>query len=383
MIKRLLVNDNGNYSINETIKKGDYDFFSIESFFGFNDGIRFIKMINIFISFILNLLIIISIIKRQKKKYTIAFNLTGNILIINFIHTCVYILNWVTNINKAYEFEENKNTYKVGGLLVGNPKKKYYVCQIQGFLLVYSSFSQDISIILFFFIINKTSIPSKLNILIKLLIFAHFLPFLISVLYAAIDGIGINDRYCYIKKYEFNYKNYNSTDPNSKPYSIYNHYRALIIITYSIRGINLGISVYLLIIINRYIKEHHLTRFYILKTSSILIVQIIIITIGIIYRLTSIISNNSTKNFSNVFLCINTIDGILFPLLYSLSNGIYQNLCYNHYFSDSLDSLMIDNDDEKDDLKSNSSSHTYSQKNNTFAMIDIRDEDNNFDLSYI
>ena len=357
-------------------------FFSFKGFFGFNDGIRLVKMINIFISFILNLLIIISILKRQKKHYTIAFNLTGNILIVNFIHTSAYILNWVTNINNALEFSENDNTYKVGGLLIGSPRKDFYVCQIQGFLLVYSSLSQDISIIIFFYLINRTSIPSKLNIQIKLLFFAHILPFLLGVFYLLIEGIGLNDRYCYIKKFEFDYKK-NYSDNNSSPYSLYDYFRVLIIVTYTFRGINLGISIYLLIIINRYVKEHHLTKLYILKTYSILIVQIITITIGFIYRLSHIISNKNNKNFSDVFLCINTIDGILFPLSYSLSNGIYQNLCYSHNFNNSVDSLIIDNDEVKDDLKSSSSSHSTRQKDNTFAMIDIRDEDNNFDLSYI
>jgi hypothetical protein len=372
MIKRLL--ENGDY-INKKIGIGDYNFFSIKNFFGFNDGIRFIKMINIFLSFILNLLIIISILKRKKQQYSIAFNLTGNILIINFIHTLTYILNWVTNIDNAYEFTDknNNNTYKVGGLLIGSPKNNMSVCRIQGFLLVYSSLSQDISIIIFFYIINKTSIPSKFNILIKLIIFAHFLPFLLGVIYSLIGGIGLNDRYCYIKKFGFKEK------ANGDNYYIYDNFRALIITTYTFRGINLGISIYLLIKIIKYIKKQHLTRLYILKTSSILIVQVITITIGFIYRLSHIISNKNNKIFSDIFLCINTLDGILFPLSYSLSNGIYQNLCYSHKFNESLDSLMID-----DELKDNrsSSSHSSSHKNNTFAMIDIKDE-NNFDLSYI
>ena len=367
MIKRLL--DDGNNAVKDIIKTGKYNLFSVSDFFGFNDNIRLIKMMNIFASFILNLLIIISILKRKKHKYTIAFNLTGNILIINFIHTLTYILNWVTNIDNPHIFYENNNKYKVGGLLIGCPKKNFFVCQIQGFLLVYSSLSQDISIIIFFYLINKSSIPSNLNIQFKLLIFAHFLPFLLGVIYLLIDGIGLNDRYCYIKKFEF----------KGDDYSIFEYFRALIIITYTFRGINLGISIYLLIKIIQYVKKQHLTRLYILKTCSILIVQVITISIGFLYRLSHVISNKNNKLFSDIFLCVNTIDGILFPLSYSLSNGIYQNLCYSHTFNESLDSLMID--DQFKDNKS-TSSHSSSQKNNTFAMIDIRDE-NNFDLSYI
>ena len=78
-----------------------------------------------------------------------------------------------------------------------------------------------------------------------------------------------------------------------------------------------------------------------------MIVQVITITIGFIYRLSHIISNKNNKIFSNIFLCINTLDGILFILSYSLFNEIYQNLCYTQFY-ESLDSLMID-----DELKDN------------------------------
>ena len=375
MIKRLL--ENGTIPINETIRSGKYNFFSINDFFGFNDSIRLIKIINIFTSFILNLLIVISLLKRKRQKYknTIAFNLVGNILLINFIHTVTYILNWVTNINNAYTFKKNKNEYKVGGLLIGSPRKNFFVCQIQGFLLVYSSLSQDISIIIFFYLVNKTSIPSKLNIQLKLLILGHLLPFLLGVIYLIIGGIGLNDRYCYIKKFEF-------VNKDSNPdYSLYDNFRALIIIIYTIRGINLVISVYLLIIINKYVKKHHLTRTYILKTSSILIVQIVTITIGFIYRVSHIISNDINKIISDIFLCINTLDGILFPLSFSLSNDIYHYLFSDQKYNDSLDSLMIA-DELKDNNIISSSDSSSPKNNNTFAMIDIKDE-NNFDLSYI
>ena len=46
----------------DNIKEGKYDFFSTESFFA-EDAVRFLKFINILISFILNLLYIISYLK--------------------------------------------------------------------------------------------------------------------------------------------------------------------------------------------------------------------------------------------------------------------------------------------------------------------------------
>ena len=154
MIKRILANE----AIAEQIKNSSYNFFSVKSFFGFDDIIRFIKILYLFFSIVLNLLIVISLLKRKKNKNSIGLCLTGNILIINFIHTFSYILNWVTNIDNAYILNEK---YKIGGLLIGNPKDNYSVCQIQGYMLLYSSLSQDLSIIIFFYIINMSELPSK------------------------------------------------------------------------------------------------------------------------------------------------------------------------------------------------------------------------------
>ena len=87
MIKRILANE----AIAEQIKNSSYNFFSVKSFFGFDDIIRFIKIFYLFVSIILNLLIVISLLKRKKKKNSIGLCLTGNILIINFIHSVSYI----------------------------------------------------------------------------------------------------------------------------------------------------------------------------------------------------------------------------------------------------------------------------------------------------
>lgn len=370
MIKRFLDDE----TISEQIKNSNYNFFTFKGFFGFEDAIRLVKLIHIFISFILNLLILISLSKRKKKQNSIALVLTGNILIINFIHTFTYIFNWVTHLDDAYTFTNNNNNYKVGGLLIGNPTNNYFMCQFQGFILLYSSLSQDISIIIFFYSINMSSLPSRLKIYTILLSIGHFLPFLYSTICVIIDGIGLNDRYCYIKKFE--YKN--------NGYEIYKNFSCLIIITYSLRAINLSISVFLLIQINKYIKQHNFKQIYIFKTYFILILQVITISIGFIYRIAHLIANDNNKAFSDSFLCINTIDGILFPLSYSLSNGIYANLFSKNINNESINSLFSeDNENNKcmlDDSYSTSSHPSNDDK--TFAMIDIKD-DNNFDLSYI
>ena len=370
MIKRLFVNNEN--SIGKKIENGDYSFFTAKGFFGFDDFFRFVKMCHIFISFILYLLILIALIKRKKKKYSVAFQLIGNILIINFIHTFSYILNWVTNINNAYSFNENNKNYKVGGLLIGNPKEYYFACQLQGFLILYSSLSQDISIIIFFYFINKPTIPSKIAVLIKLFIIGHLFPFIYSFIISIIGGIGQDDRYCYIQKFYFN---------QSGGYSIYKYFRAFIIITYTFRGINLGITIYLLYKINQYVKKQKIKKFYILKTFTILIVQLITISIGIIYRLSRVIFTDFNKKFSDAFICINNIDGIIFPLSYSISNGIYKFLFSKNNYNISTNSLITE-DSEKiiSDNSFSSSSHHSNDDSNTFPMIDLK-EDNNFDLS--
>ena len=369
MIKRILANVE---DIKMQIKKSSYNFFSVKSFFGFDDIMRFIKILYLFFSIVLNLLIVISLLKRKKNKNSIGLCLTGNILIINFIHTFSYILNWVTNIDNAYILNEK---YKIGGLLIGNPKDNYSVCQIQGYMLLYSSLSQDLSIIIFFYIINMSKLPSKLNIYLLLFGLGHFLPFFYTTFCAIIDGLGLNDRYCYIKKFEY----------TNNDYEIYKYFRVLIIVTYTIRAINLAISIFLLLKINKYVKEHNLTKIYILKTYFLLILQVITIFIGFIYRISHLIANDNNKAFSNAYLCVNTIDGILFPLYYSISNGIYTNLFCKNLDNESVNSLLSEDKGNNPILNTTGSSSSLSVHSNngdkTFAMVDVKD-DNNFDLSY-
>ena len=89
-------------------------------------------------------------------------------------------------------------------------------------------------------------------------------------------------------------------------------------------------------------------------------------------------ADNTT--FSNLFLCINTIDGILFPLSFCLSNRIFCNLCNPKYLESSLNSLT----DEQDDLKKSSISGSINSNETepTLPMVELNNE-NNFDLSFI
>ena len=116
-----------------------------------------------------------------------------------------------------------------------------------------------------------------------------------------------------------------------------------------------------------------------MKSSSILIIQIITISIGFIYRLTSAIDDEISRTITTVFLYLNTLDVILFPLTYSLNNGIYRDL-----FGDSSKIESIVDDDEEvngteyTNIDSNVN-HTDNEK--TFAMVDVKGN-TNFDLSY-
>ena len=98
------------------------------------------------INLILNLLIIISIIKSKTKKFSVAWQLTGNILLMNFIHSPSYLLNW--NSYDKILIDENGNImdenvtgnmYKVVGLLIGD-LEHMRVCITQSFLLVFSAY---------------------------------------------------------------------------------------------------------------------------------------------------------------------------------------------------------------------------------------------------
>ena len=381
------------------ILNGNYSFYKTRYFFGFGDdyyswdGVRIIKLLYILISFILYLLIIISIIKEKKRKFSVALQLTGNILIMNFLHTFTYSFEWVlkeqnnnrtlyinatgyyfNNISNSYNesISNNEEIFEVGGLLVGN-MDNIWVCQAQGFLLVFSSICQDNLINIFFYIVNKPKIPSKRYIRLILITLGYCFPLIFSFIYLILKGYGLNDKYCYIKKFDFKKDKY-----------IYNNisFKILVIIIYVIRVINLLISGYLLKNIWNYVKENKLEKIYILKTSAILIIQIVTILIGFLYRIISVINDNVGRKITNTFLCINTLDGILFPLYYSLSNGVFKSLfCGGYSNKDSLETIADEEEEGKSMGHNNSTSIQNTTGEKTFAMVDVKD-DNNFDLSY-
>lgn len=364
----------------------NYNFYRAAYFFGFgdnnysSDSVRFVKLLYILISLILNSLIIISI-KKKKSKYSIGLLLTGNILFINFIHTFSYSFEWVlkeSDYNRTLYISEIGNVlnnktldsdyYEVGGLLVGN-MNKIGACVTQGFLLVFSAICQDILINIFYFVINRPKIPSERKIKLYLIL-GYCIPILISIIYLLCNQFGLNDKFCYVKK--FSYEN--------ESYKFNKYFPVIVMVIYTLRFFNLIISIYLLFQIYKYVKSNNIQKTYILKSSSILIIQIITISIGFIYRLTSAIDDKISRNIAAVFLYLNTLDGILFPLIYSLNNGIYRDL-----FGDSSKMQSILDDDEEvnatETTNNETSVNATGANEKTFAMVDVKGN-NNFDLSY-
>ena len=360
----------------KNIYYGNYSLFTTKSFFGLDDPVRFIKIIYMFINIILNSIIILVIFIRKKKKFAAGIELTSNLLIVNFIHTLSYLIQWVIKSDDVKITITNDGTkYSIGGLLIGN-LKNLSMCNIQGFLLICSSISQDCLINVFFYLVNRSSPPSLLYIRVSVIL-GYVFPFLFAILYLSIGAIGINDRFCYVKKFKFDLIN----QDNFYEYSYNKSFEIYVSIIYIFRTINLGISVYLFIKILKYVRDNNINKKYILKSSMILIIQMATLSLGLIYRLSAVFKKNSfSESFSGVFLLINTIDGILIPLSYSLSNGIYSILYYRIIKRGSMSDSSDDTEDGIDPKGIEESLTSKNDKDKTFAMLEIN-SNNNFDLS--
>ena len=116
---------------------------SIISFLGEYDRITIISF-TIF-SFILNLMICISIFLSRNKNVSIIIRLTLSILITNFIHVLSYIFQWVTCKTEITNKNDIIEKYETNLLF------NYSFCEVQAFMILVSSLSQDYLIIIFFF----------------------------------------------------------------------------------------------------------------------------------------------------------------------------------------------------------------------------------------
>ena len=239
-----------------------------------------------------------------------------SVLLMNFIHTFTYFFEWV--IKKDVETEKvNIKGYevKVGGLLTGNPKN-ISACKIQGFLLIFSSISQDFLINIFFYLVNSSKFNefySELAIVILGLVF----PFIFTLILELAGAIGLNDQFCYVKKFDYIIEN------NSVRYEYFEGFQAWVIIVYSIRILNFIATVYFLTKILSYVKKENQPRLYIFKSIFIPIIQLFTIGIGVLYRFINLISSKASAHLSGTYLILNTVDGVLFPIGFALQNSIF------------------------------------------------------------
>ena len=78
-------------------------------------------------------------------------------------------------------------------------------CLIQSFSLIISSLKQDFLINIFFYLINKPDTSKIIGIWLAVIIVAVIVPCIITFILHLIGALGINDKFCYINKYKYNY----------------------------------------------------------------------------------------------------------------------------------------------------------------------------------
>ena len=375
------------------IEKGDEYEFDISKYF-FADTIRVIILIYIIISFIFNILYLISSLKKNFKKIPVDQSdivktnliIIGNIIFINFLHTFSYLYEWVLQNmdgkDSLYVDDEGKKCIQdckdnpdynqIGGLLIGN-MDNMAACKTQGFFLVFCPLSQDIIINIFFYLINKQS-RLHIKIIFRFLIFAGYcFPIVLSIIYLLLDSLGLNDKFCFIKK--FNFEEHNGY----KTYKLYSRFLPLICLFYLIRLLNLIISILFLNKIVKYIKRNDLGKRYIFKLCAILVLQCITIIFSLIYRLGGIISRTFSRDFSNTFLIINTSDGVLFPVVVFFLNNMHKGLCYKNTDDYNINLLSDDNDITTGNVTLQNQTKNVDKTD----ITNIKEDKNNFSLSYL
>ena len=238
--------------------------------------------------------------------------------------------------------------------------------------MIFSSLSQDSLINVFFYFINNSEIPKKLKSRIILIIFGYAIPFLFSIIYIITKSVGINFRFCYVKKFYF-----------ENGYIFNNNYILITSVLYGFRFINLIISLIFLFKIIQYVKSEDLNKKYILRAAIILITQIITILIDIINILCDFfIDDEKLLIVYDIFLCINTLDCIIFPFIFSLFNSTYRNLFCNLEMNESLATIEeeFNNNPESLDSSLDANSRVQNDKNK-FSLVRFVNT-NNFDMSF-
>ena len=317
------INNNKN-SDKVNVNSTDYSIFDANHFFGGSDSIRIVINIYILLSLILNGInyhVMFMVMKKTKIKYALATWLLLGVLFMNFIHTATYSYEWVikndTYINTTH-IPSNKENYtvEVGALLTGNPQHMT-VCYFQGFFLIFSSISQDFLINIFFYLIDTPKF-NKFYVKLAILILGILTPFSLTLILQALDGIGLNDEFCYVKKFYFNY--------TENEYKYFDNFQRFVMTVYSIRILNCMVTIYFLYKIIKYVRSENKPIRYLIKAIFIPFIQVITITTGVIYRFTNLINPIASQNLSAIYLIINTSDGFLFPIGFAMQNNILSQL---------------------------------------------------------
>ena len=368
---------------------GNYNF-DVSKYFFNADIFRLIIIIFIIISFIVNVLYFITSLKTKFKDEILQINLilTRNILFINFLHKFSYLYEWVLQnvdnesslyVNKdngetgTIENKDDKNYFRIGGLLVGN-MYKMGACKAQGFFLVFTSLSQDILILILFYMINKSTRLSKAKTCICLSV-GYLCSFIISIIYLSVNGLGLNDKYCFIKKFIFDEKQLD------KPYQMHSYFILMIIIYYLIRLIFIIISSILLYKIVQYIKKNEYGKGYLIRLSSFLLLQIFSIAFGIMYRIGGMINEKFSRDFVDIFLIVNNLDALVFPLFSFFSNNMYLNLCGKKK-NDELENVFMLQDNDVT-TNPNATMNNQTRNNDKSGISTPNGNNNNFEVSYL
>ena len=336
----------------------------IKSFFYSYD--RIIVLCFCLISFLLNLIILISIYVAKHKKISIVMRITGAILIVNFINILSYTFQWVLCKNKD---ETGDKTIYTIRLLFEKPKSINYVCNLQSFIMLSSALSQDYLVIFFFSIVNKKNLI-KVTYINLFSILSVLIPIVISFLYLSLDGFGINDDFCYIKKYK-----YNDSDDNYTKFSKYDIFFAF---TYTLRSVNFGMSIFLLIKLIKYVSKEK-SFSYIINKLSMLFIQLFKLFVILFYRISNYFWKDYPKILRKIYVILSTIDGLLLPLAFAYSNQIY----HNFFKSDkkTRKDSEVDKDLEEDITNINNDNPTRDEEI-SMAKNNIYSNSINFDLSY-
>lgn len=306
---------------NNIIENPNYGLFNAADFFGFGgDAIRLVVMLYIFFSFLLNLFIFFTIFYYKSNKH-MSFSgfITCNILIINFLHTLSYIINWVLKDETTKTLIDD-DSVNVGALLSGNPSN-YVSCSFQGVSLIFLSLSQEIlnNLLLGFIIFDGNK--NKPIFILVLVLLGYIFPACLPILFLIFDLIGINEKYCFIAKYMYDLE----TDLVKYKYNYY--YDVCQIVFLILRILNFIVAIIFLIMAIKYIyktKDKDIKTENLISSFPTAIVIFFTSGIDIIFRIIFVASQESESQYTGLYLILNTVDSLLLPLSFIIVYKLYK-----------------------------------------------------------